>query len=268
MGHVLKVAEPEYIFHLAAVTQVTEAAGWPLYCFDVNTMGTLNLLEAARIALPEAKIIISSSDKVYGHPPPRYMPCTEETPYYVTHPYDASKAAAELVAQSYGERYGMKVQVARMANVYGPGDTNWKRLIPGLIRWTFRGDQPVIRSDGRQVRQYMYVSDAVRGLVRVAMRMEHFPELEFWNFGPPSEHAYSVREVIFKTAVVIGREYGIWMKEPSYEDTARDETPVLSIDSEKAEDHLDWSADMDLDAGLARTAEWFLLYANEEYMLK
>ncbi len=271
VGHAIKVADPEYIFHMAAVTQVTEAAGWPLHCFEVNTMGTLKLLEAARLTKPDTKIIISSSDKVYGHPPEHALPCHEETSYYVTHPYDASKAAAELIAQSYGYQHDMNVHIVRMSNVYGPGDTNWKRLIPGLIRWTFNHETPIIRSDGNQVRQYMYISDAIHGLTRIGMAMDDKFLTEncwHWNLGPDVNDFHSVQNIIVTTAKILGRDWNVWMREPKILGEATDECPKLIIDSTEAENMLEWKASTPIDKGIRLTAEWFVQLANREYLVK
>jgi CDP-glucose 4,6-dehydratase len=271
LGHAVKVASPDIVFHLAATTQVTEAADWPVHTFEVNTMGTLKLLEAIRLTKPDTKVVISSSDKVYGHPPERYMPCNEDTPYTVTHPYDASKAAAELVAQTYGYQHEMNIHVARMSNVYGPGDTNWKRLIPGMIRWTFNQETPIIRSDGEQVRQYMYIADAIHGLARIAMIMGDQREVdnfEYWNLSPAPEEAISVMQLVFMIAETIGANWNIWMREPKILNQASDECPRLVIESDHADDWLDWKAKTRLRHGLFLTAEWFVQLANREYLLK
>ena len=268
VGHAIKVADPDYIFHLAAVTQVTEAKDWAVHCFNVNTMGTLNLLEAARLTKPDAKIIITTTDKVYGHPHKSEMPCTENTHFFVTHPYDASKASADLIARAYAVQYGMKISVTRNANVYGPGDTNWKRIIPGLIRWTFNRERPVIRSDGLQVRQYVYISDVVDGLLRVANWMNRQDaSYDVWNMGPMND-GYSVIDIIFETAMAIGKEWGVWMVEPDIRGEAHDESDRLVIDSSFANAMLGWTPTTDLSHGIRLTAEWFARMTNKEYLLK
>ena len=272
VGHAIKVADPDYIFHLAAITQVTEAKDWAVHCFNVNTMGTLNLLEAARLTKPDAKIIITTTDKVYGHPPSSKMPCHESTNFFVTHPYDASKASADLIARAYASQYKMKINVARMANVYGPGDTNWKRIIPGLIRWTFNSERPIIRSDGLQVRQYIYISEAVRGLLLVVNWMSNIVTddkftFDVWNMGPPND-GYSVIDIIFETAMAIGKEWGVWMVEPDIRGEASDESDQLIIDSSFANDLLGWTPDVDLSHGIRLTADWFVQLTNKEYLLK
>ena len=268
LGHVFKVAEPDYVFHLAAVTQVTEAAGWPIHTFDVNVMGTLNVLECARLVAPGARIIIASSDKAYGHPRPEHLPLIEEGPIGITHPYDASKLCGEVVATAYLNQYGMKVNWTRMANIYGPGDTNWKRLIPGMVRWALENKQPVIRSDGEQIRQYLFISDAINALFLLAMDMEdNSVRLGTWNIGPKGP-GHSVKEIAALVGYVAWESFQIQMREPMILNMAGDECSNLAIDSARARFFLNWEPSCSLKHGIKITMEWMYEMANQEYLLK
>ena len=109
---------------------------------------------------------MASSDKAYGTPD--RLPYTEDLPLRPVHPYDVSKACADLIAISYAVSYGLPVSVTRCGNIFGPGDLNWERLIPGTVRSLLQGERPVIRSDGSMVRDYLYVMDAVRAYLRLA----------------------------------------------------------------------------------------------------
>ena len=156
--------EIETVFHLAAQAIVGTARANPKSTFEINVGGTVNLLEAARQAPRVKQILIASSDKAYGAHDA--LPYNEDTPLRGRHPYDCSKSCADLIAQSYAWTYGLPVGITRCGNLYGGGDLNWNRLIPGTIRSVFEGNAPVIRSDGKFTRDYLYVEDGVSAYVR------------------------------------------------------------------------------------------------------
>lgn len=265
--HALAVSEPEFVFHLGAVTQVTEAAKEPIYTFETNALGTLHILEACRQMDQAIKIIVASSDKAYGEPLPSWLPLDEDDELNPIHPYDLSKACADMAARSHAHYYGTRVQVTRLANVYGPGDTNWKRLIPGMIRWMLEGNQPIIRSDGKQVRQYLFVGDAVVAYLMLAQAMDrHYdvPNGQPWNFAPKDKH--SVFEVVEKIANKV-RERGYDVQEPRVLDEAKDETPALELDVGNAEE-INWWSTITFDEGLDWTIDWVRQYINLEHTLK
>src|SRR5262249_44052002 len=146
--------EVDTVLHLAAQPIVGVAHRFPLQTFESNIRGTYHLLEACRIhrALVR-RVVIASSDKAYGEQP--QLPYTEDMPLRGRHPYEVSKSCADLLAQSYHHTYGLPIGIARCGNVYGGGDLNWSRIVPGTIRSLLRGERPIIRSDGRYVRDYI-----------------------------------------------------------------------------------------------------------------
>jgi len=114
---------------------------------EANVRGTYNLLEAARrCARPVQAVVIASSDKAYGESVT--LPYTEEHPLAGRNIYDASKSAADLLASAYATSYSLPIGIARCANIYGGGDLNWDRIVPGTIRSLLSGEAPIIRSDG------------------------------------------------------------------------------------------------------------------------
>jgi nucleoside-diphosphate-sugar epimerase len=155
------------VFHLAAQSQVRDAYRDPFETFESNVRGTYTLLEACRLNrdLVE-RVVVASSVKAYGEADE--LPYTEETPLRAVYPYDASKAAGETVARSYAATYGLKIAIARCGNIFGGGDLNWDRLVPGTIRSLLDGVRPVIRSNGKLVRDYFYVRDAVHAYLTLA----------------------------------------------------------------------------------------------------
>ena len=165
--------ETEYIFHLGAQTIVGVGNRSPRTTFQANIEGTWNLLEAARVlneySADIRSISVASSDKAYGAS--NILPYHEDMPLHGDHPYDVSKSCTDLIAQSYGKTYGLPVSIARMGNIYGPGDLNFNRIIPGTIRSIIQGRAPEIRSDGTPVREYFYVTDAVDAYLTMARAM-------------------------------------------------------------------------------------------------
>ena len=266
--HTVAIAEPDFVFHLGAMTQVTEAAKIPVLAFETNALGTLHILEACRmVGKKKVNVIVASSDKAYGKPLPTWLPLNEDDELNPIHPYDLSKACADMAARSHAHYYGTRVQVTRLANVYGPGDTNWKRLIPGMIRWMAEGNQPIIRSDGKQVRQYLYIGDAVTAYLMLAHAMDYhsdIPNGQAWNFAP--EDKYSVMEIVEHIALKM-KDRGYDVQEPKVLDEAKDETPALELETNNASD-LRWQAMIPIGEGINRTIDWVLKYLNLEQSLK
>ena len=157
------------VFHLAAQTIVGIANRNPISTFESNIAGTWNVLEACRRSPAVKAIVIASSDKAYGDQ--LNLPYSEDTPLEGRHPYDVSKSCADLISQAYGHTYGMPVAITRCGNFYGGGDLNWNRIVPGTIRSVLRGDRPVIRSDGKFIRDYFYVEDGAAAYMLLAERL-------------------------------------------------------------------------------------------------
>ncbi len=182
MERALGESEAQTVFHLAAQTQVGVANFNPISSFESNIRGTWTVLEAIRRSPSVQQVVVASSDKAYGNQPE--LPYTETMPLSAVNPYDVSKAAGEMIATSYARTYGVKVAITRCGNLYGPGDTNWKRLFPGVIRQLLEGERPVIRSDGTLTRDYLYVEDAASCNLLLAEALAGHPGLagEAFNF--------------------------------------------------------------------------------------
>ncbi len=155
------------VFHLAATAIVGSATTSPLSTYEVNVRGTWNLLEACRVAeRPPARIVVASTDKAYGvH---ENLPYREDHALQPHYPYDASKACADIIARSYAHTFGLPVAVTRFGNVFGGGDFNFSRLIPGTVEALLAGERPVIRSNGLMERDFLYAEDAVTAYLAVA----------------------------------------------------------------------------------------------------
>jgi CDP-glucose 4,6-dehydratase len=240
------------LFHLAAQTIVPISNRSPLSTFEANIKGTWCVLEAARIAGGVTEIVVASSDKAYGAQ--EVLPYSEDTPLQGTHPYDVSKSCADLIAQAYHITYGLPVCVTRCGNMYGGGDLNWNRLIPGTIRSLFFNESPLIRSDGTLQRDYVYVEDIADAYLLLAENMSRADVVgEAFNFGV--NRPYSVLEVVETLAEVMDRQ----AVRPTILGEAGPDTeiPVQYLDSTKAERVLGWQARYGFRDGLRRTAAWY-----------
>ncbi len=172
LKRIISEYEIDTVFHLAAQTQVEIAHQDPLSTFETNIMGTCNILEACRTSGRHIKrIVIASTDKAYGEQ--AKLPYTEEAPLRGIYPYDASKSCTDLIAYSYFKTYQLPVCITRCGNVYGPGDLNFKRLIPGTILSVLKNQPIIIRSDGTFKRDYLYVKDTVRAYLTLANGIEN-----------------------------------------------------------------------------------------------
>ena len=163
------------LLHLAAQSQVGVANRNPLATYEANVAGTWSVLEATRRSPTVSEVVTASSDKAYGAQP--LLPYDEEMPLLAVNPYDVSKACADLISTSYHRTFGVPVCVTRCGNFFGPGDTNWERLVPGTIRSLLRGERPVIRSDGTMVRDYLYVVDGALAYLRLVESMAADPAI-------------------------------------------------------------------------------------------
>jgi CDP-glucose 4,6-dehydratase len=186
--------EIDTVFHLGAQTIVGTAARSPISTFEANVRGTWNLLEGCRLC-PRliSRVLVASSDKAYGEHP--VLPYTEDAPLVGRFPYDVSKSCADLIAFSYWHTYRLPLAVTRCGNLFGGGDLNFNRLVPGTIRSALRDERPVVRSDGSFVRDYFYVRDAVQAYLALAERMDDASfQGQAFNFG--TETPLSVLEMV------------------------------------------------------------------------
>jgi CDP-glucose 4,6-dehydratase len=244
------VADCDAVFHLAAQTIVSVARESPVETLEVNVRGAWNVFEACR-AHGVARVVFASSDKAYGASPE--LPYREDFPLRAAYPYDASKAAADIVARSYARAYGVPIAVTRFANVYGGGDLNFSRLIPEAVAAVLEGRPPVIRSDGSPERDFLHVEDAVSAYLAIAAALEG-PGAAGEAFNAGGERPHSVREVVETIAALAGDDV-----EPDYlgVGTPEGEIDRQFVDSAKLRELTGWVPRVDLEDGLRRTLEWY-----------
>jgi len=243
--------EVQTVFHLGAQAIVTTALRSPLATFEANIRGTYNLLDACRVQRDLVQqVVVASSDKAYGSSDK--LPYTEDMPANGRHPYDVSKSCADLLAMTYAHTYQLPVTVARCGNIFGGGDLNWSRIVPGTIRSLLGGNRPVIRSNGRYVRDYIYVLYVVDAYLALAARAAD-PGVrgEAFNFSPESR--VTVLEITGMMQRLMGRDD----LEPIILDQAAAEITDQYLDSSKAKDILQWKPRHSLENGLRETIGWY-----------
>lgn len=245
--------EIDTVMHLAAQTIVGVANANPMSTFETNIQGTWALLEACRRSPKVRQIVVASSDKAYGDQPD--LPYREDAPLQGRHPYDVSKSCTDLISLAYAHTYKLPVTVTRCGNFYGAGDLNWNRIIPGTIRSIVRGEPPVIRSDGKFIRDYFYVEDGAAAYMMLAEKLAEDRSLigEAFNFS--NELQVTVLELVEKVLAVMNSPLL-----PVVLNEAKNEIIHQYLSAEKARRMLGWRPLYDLDEGLRRTIAWYTSY--------
>lgn len=238
----------DFIFHLAAQPIVEAAYADPYTTFETNIMGTVNVLEAARRYGKVLGILVTSSDKAYGKIPR----VTEKDPVSGDHPYETSKSAADLIARTYFKTYQLPVVVTRFGNVYGAGDLNFNRIIPGVMESLIKKTRLEIRSDGKFVRDYVYVGDVVDAMIQIA---NNFKAVGGEVFNVSSNDNLSVLNLIKKIDRILKMkvDYKILNK-------AKNEIPRQSVDFAKIRRVLGWKPRHDLVNTLPEVFDWYKIY--------
>ena len=243
--------EVDTVFHAAAQAVVGIASRNPVSTLDTNIRGTWSVLEACRRSPAVRQIVMASSDKAYGSH--TALPYDESTALQGRYPYDVSKSCADLIAQSYAVTYRLPVVISRCANLYGGGDLNWNRLVPGTIRSVLRGERPVIRSDGRRLRDYLYIEDGVSAYLRLAEALGTRRELSGSAFNFGHRDPVTVLSVVEKILDACNRPE----LTPDIRAETEHEIADQYLDPSRAQQELGWEAQFAHEAGLARTVDWY-----------
>ncbi len=246
LSDIFEKEKPNVVYHFAARPLVEDAYKNPLDAIETNIMGTVNILEACRKQGNLESIVVVSSDKAYGKS--EQLPYHENSPLKGDHPYDVSKSSADLIAQTYAKTYGLPVLITRFSNVYGPGDLNFSRIIPGIMESVMHQKELLIRSDGSMIREYTYVKDIVAGCILLANHKKDFGQA--FNFG--SENVFNVLDVIKKSEEALGTKIPYRIL-----NTAKNEIPAQYLDWSKAKEKLQWQPVVSFEKGIQETFSWF-----------
>lgn len=241
---------PHTVFHLAAQPLVQVAKLDPVGTLRANVAGTWNVLEACRLT-GKSNVVVASSDKAYG--------ANENLPYLETHPlqgrypYDVSKSCTDLITQMYSATYGLKTAIARCGNLFGGGDLNYSRTIPGVIQATLAGEPFIIRSDGKFVRDFLYVKDAAECYLTLGERLDKDQSIsgEAFNF------SLGIKLTVLDIVNVVLKIMGRTDLEPVIQNIASSEIREQYLDATKARKLLGWSQKYGMEEALRETVEWY-----------
>lgn len=253
VDEVIKKKKIQLCFHLAGESLVEEGQSAPFQTFKVNIQGTLNILESARINNLE-KIIIASTSHVYGR---------NKLPYYEgyvpkpTRPYETSKACTDLLAQSYADTFNLPVLIPRFVNIYGPGDLNFNRLIPKIMKALYH-EKTLKMWGGEARRDYLYIDDAVNAYINMArLNIGDVVKNRIFNFG--SGNIISVKELLDKILILANQKVRI--ERIQHERPSEIKSQYVSF--KKAEKLLKWKPKVTFDEGLRQTLSWYQTYFKE-----
>lgn len=242
----------EVIFHLAAVALQDLAYKMPKVTFQVNIVGTYNILDAARLHTDTVKaVLVASSDKVYGDSD--VLPYTEQTVLQGSNPYDVSKVCQDMLARSFYHSYGLPVVVGRFGNIYGPGDNNFNRLIPGTIQKLVNGESPVVRHPANGVfkRDFLYIKDIVNAYMHMLYHIHEEGVVgNAFNFG--TGIATDIETVVNKIKAIMKTDLPSVVQQSEVS-----EILVQQLDATKAWERLGWKAEYSVDQGLEETIDWY-----------
>ncbi len=249
LERVLGEYEIDTIFHLAAQALAPVANKNPLSTFETNIKGTWNILEAARRSPLVKRIVVASSDKAYGDQ--KILPYTEDMPLQGVHPYDVSKSCTDLIAHSYYASYGLPVCITRCGNLYGGGDLNFNRLIPGVIRSVLFGESPILRSNGKYVRDFFYVEDAARAMLVLGEAMDNKEVVgNAFNFG------HENRVTVIEMVLMILKRMGVQIQ-PTILDDSPNEILIQYLSTKKAQMMLGWKPQYEMEEAMDKTIAWY-----------
>lgn len=248
VSEIIKKHKIEFIFHLAAKSLVGECLREPIKAFSTNIRGTWNILEASRNSNTIKVIVIASSDKAYGSH--TKLPYKENASLSGSHPYDVSKSCADLIAHTYYNTYGLPVAVTRCGNIFGPGDFNFSRIIPDAVRSAIMNKKLIIRSDGKFIRDYIYVDDVVNAYLSLSEKFQRL-KLDGNAFNFSYEKPISVLELVKIIYYLTGKELNYKIL-----DQAKYEIKKQYLLSKKAKKILGWKPRFTLEEGLKKTIGW------------
>jgi len=263
ISEIVKKEKPEIVFHLAAQPLVRDSYNTPLYTFETNTIGTANLLQAVKEIGRVKSVVIITTDKVYKNE--KFHRPFQETDKLGGHdPYSSSKAAAEIIIDSYiksffsPEDYSKKhhtlIASARSGNVIGGGDWAKDRIIPDIIKAVFEKDRKVIIRNPEAIRPWQHVLEPSLGYLLLAKKL-YEGKKEFsgaWNFGPHEKNYLTVKELIEKALKILERGSYIVKRDPT-----KPEAQLLKLDSRKAKSVLGWQPTLNLKETIELTLDWY-----------
>ncbi|MFA6547753.1 MAG: CDP-glucose 4,6-dehydratase [Candidatus Magasanikbacteria bacterium] len=263
LKEIVSKTKPEIVFHLAAQPLVRDSYDDPLTTYNINIIGTANVLQAIKEVGGVKSAVIITTDKVYENKE-RPEPYSETDSLGGYDPYSASKAAADIVSYSYirsffsppdfGTKHHTLVGIARAGNVIGGGDWAKDRLIPDMMRAIFERQEDVIIRNPKSIRPWQHVLEPLRGYLLLAEHLYNGKKnlSGAWNFGPYEEGFVCVEDLVRSGISILKR--GKYKIVP---DNAKHEANILKLDIKKATNELGWKPQLNLKNCLELTFDWY-----------
>ncbi len=250
MRRILRERGVERVYHLAAEPIVATVAESPVRGLETNVRGTWTLLDAC-VAERVERVVVASSDKAYGAH--AELPYREDFALQATAPYEASKAAVDVIARSWWWSYGLPVAVTRFANVYGGGDLNFSRLVPEAVCAALDGRPPVLRSDGSPERDFLHVTDAAAAYLAIGDALDR-DEVRGRAFNGGGGAPHRVGDVVATIARLA--DTGV---EPEIRGSGNPSGEIdrQYVDATRLRETCGWEPRVELEDGLAETLEWY-----------
>jgi len=248
---IIKKYKIDVIFHLGAITQVLVSLKNPFETHQTNVIGTINFLETIRKINKKIIFIYSSSDKAYGELNNRNQ-YKEDDKLDGIYPYDVSKSASDIICQSYSKTYSIKVGIIRSGNIYGPGDLNLKRLIPEIILSTIENKNFKIRSNGKSLRDYVYVEDVVDAYFKLYKKLKNSKEyLKVYNVS--SKYNYSVIDIVNIVLKAMSKKN----LKPIIMNNSKQELKLQRLSFSKIKNELNWYPKTNIKKGIKKSILWY-----------
>lgn len=271
-GHFIEVVEqekPDILFHLAAQALVIDSYEDPVYTYETNVMGTVNVLEAVRKSISISAAIFITTDKVYDNKEWNW-PYREYEPMGGYDPYSSSKGASELVIASYRNSYfnpenyhehGKSIASVRAGNVIGGGDWNKNRIVPDCIK-AIENEEVIKVRNPKAIRPWQHVLDPLSGYLLLGYKINVDP-LKFseaWNFGPEGSNIIDVGTLVKE--LIEQYQKGKW--EDTSDSNSLHEAKFLALDINKAKYQLNWNPALSFKQTMKFTVDWYKKYNEED----
>jgi CDP-glucose 4,6-dehydratase len=238
------------IIHLGAIMQTVKSNLSPLNTFNTNITGTINILEAVRVVDKKINIIFSSSAKAYGKMKGKAF--IESDALHGDYPYDVSKSAADLISQSYSKTYNLKIGIIRSGNIYGPGDNDLHRLIPGVIVRAIKGETIKLRASSKFSREYIYVDDLSSAYYKLLLYMNKNNNKKLFIYNISSKSNLNNLQIIKSIRKIINTKSKILIL-----NNTSIENITQRLNYNKATKELNWKPTNSFDDGISKTVNWY-----------
>ncbi len=269
LSKAIQTFQPDIIFHMAAQPLVLDSYQRPIYTFEVNAIGTANLLEAAKLIEGKCAIVNITTDKVYENKEWIY-PYRENDHLGGYDPYSASKACAEIVTASYRSsffninnytQHQTAIATVRAGNVIGGGDFAANRIIPDIVRAISKGEMVSLRNP-KAVRPWQHVLEALYGYLLLAIQLDKKPSdfATAFNFGPLYDEAITVEHLVQEAIKAWGKG-GYTIEQQKNQ---AHEAKLLRLDCSKAVNMLNWQPKWNATEAIQQTIEWYKLVVGKE----